>query len=400
MDIRGKVKSFFGLERNIVVILVANLFWATIVVYQNFKPKFYESLGASVFFVGVLYSLGELFYSLSSFIGGHLSDTYGRKYVLARASFAVSFILLGFYFAPDWIFLLPFLILGSFTSGLEDASAQTFISESLPKKRRATGTASIYLAAIILSVVLIPIGGFLVESYGMLEGIRTAIIISFFCYFVGSTIFFFYGKETLRSRKKTKQKLKFTFNFSNITHFVRKLPLSVKGMLLFISLFYFCAALIGPYWIFYALDIIKINSFEFGILASVQFVTVAASSFIGAKLSDKYGRKKLFLASAILFLFAPILFIFSQNFFHLVIVQLIVGVSTVGFTSIFAYITDNIDQKRRARAIGMTNGMMSFVGISAPVIGSLLYSFVPQYPFVFASALLVVNLLIGIKFLK
>jgi MFS family permease len=398
VSLKTKLKNFFALERNIIVIIIANTLWSTMVLYRGFLPKFYESLGATIFFVGLLFSLSDLFYSLSSFIGGHLSDAYGRKQIFVRTALIGHFLLLGYLFAPNWIFLIPFLILGNFVSGMGDASAQTMISESVPKKSRATGLASIYLTATIVSALIVPCGALLVQNYGMLDGVRAAILISFFFSLTGTIILFFYGKETLK--RKLKKKIKFKLNFSELKEFFKSLPLSIKGMFFFASLLYFSSMLNTPYWIFYSLDVIKINSLEFGILESIQFITVAVFTFVGAKLSDKYGRKKILLLSIILSLIVPILFIFSKNFIQLIFVYVTGGASAFGFSTVFAYIADNINQKRRSRAIGMTNGLMTFASIPAPLIGSILYSIMPQYPFIFSSVLFAITLIVGMKFLK
>jgi MFS family permease len=392
-----KVKNFFALEKNIVAVIVANLFWVTVTLYKGFLPKFYESLGASIFFVGLLISLGDLFYGISSFIGGHLSDTHGRKYVFVRATLVANFILLGYFFAPNWIFLIPVIIFGSLFTGMEDASMQTLITESVPKKIRATALASVYLTATVFSTFLVIAGASLIQSYGILQGVRIGIIVAFFFSLAGTIIFIFHSRETFKGKPKKK---KIGFSLSKIKNFFLNLPANVKGMLLFLALLYFSNNLAAPYFVFYSLDIIKIDALQFGILAGVQFITVAFFTFVGAKLSDKYGRKKILLISIILSSTIPVLFVLSNNFVQLVFVYILSGISTLGFSTIFAYITDNIDAKRRARAIGVSNGLMVLVGIPAPLIGSLLYTAMPQWPFLFSSLLLVVNLIVGIKFLK
>jgi len=396
MPFGKKVKNFFALEKNIIVITIANLFWATVILYKDFLPKFYESLGASVFFVGLLFSLGNLFYVIASFWGGHLSDKHGRKYIFARTTLIGNFLLLGYIFAPNWIFLIPFIMFGNILGGLGDASAQTLISESAPKKRRATALASIYAMASLFGAVLIPIGALFIQNYGMLGGVRISVLISLIFSLIGTFILFFYGKETF---KKSKQN-KIDFSIYELKKFFKKLPFNVKGIFLFISLLYFSSALLTPLWIFYSLDVIKISSFEFGILSSIQFIVVAFFQFTGAKLSDKYGRKKIFLISVLACCVFEILFILSTNFMQLVFVYLIGGIGAMGFSTIFAYVADNIDQKRRSKAIGITNGLMTLVSIPAPFIGSLFYTVAPQYPFIFSSLLLIITFIVGMKFLK
>jgi len=336
MQLKKKLKNFFALERNIIAISLANILWATVVLFKGFLPKFYSLLGASVFVVGLLFSLTDLFYALASFIGGHLSDAYGRKYILVRAAIITNIMILGFFFAPNWIFLIPFIIFANLSSGIEDASAQTLIAESLPKKKRATGLASVMLAATLVSAFLIPIGAYLVQIYGIIDGVKSSILISFILGLIGTAIFIFLGKETI-TKKIIKQTS--TFKINNLKTFFRKLPRSVKWILCFVAILYFSNSLLMPYWIFYSLDIIKISAFQFGILMSIQFVTVSFSMFIGAKLSDKYDRKKILLISVLVSSLIPLLFIFSTNFLQLVIVYIISSVGTLGAATILATIS-------------------------------------------------------------
>jgi len=395
--LKKKLKNFFALERNIAVVVIANLFWSTITLYNGFLPKFYESLGASIFFIGLIYSLNDMSYSFSSFIGGHLGDAYGRKNIFVRTSFISNFLLLAYVFAPNWIFLVPFILFGSLVNGLGDASAHTLISESVSRKRRATALASINLVAIILSTILTPIGAMLVQTYGMTEGVRIGVSISFFFSLLGTIILFRHVKETY---KKVRKKIKFNFNFSDLKKFFKKLPVGIKGIFLYASLIYFTSSIVKPYWIFYALDVIKISFFQFGIWEGVQFISVAFFMFLGAKLSDKYGRKKILLFSTVVSSLIPFLFVFSTNFFQLLLLNVVIGVGTLGVFTLFPYVADSIDPKRRSKAIGITNGLMALVGIPGPFIGSLFYIIMPQYPFILSGLLTVVAFIVGVRFLK
>jgi MFS family permease len=391
-----KIKEFFALERNVVVIVFANMFWACHYLWKEFEPKFYESLGANIPTIGVLFSLTSISYAIASLFGGYLSDFFGRKFLVARFYLIGSFILLALYFVPNWIFLIPIMIVSGITAGIGDPGFQTLLSESLPKKKRATGQSVVYLSGTIISIAVIPIGALVVQNYSILQGTRINLIFSFILNIAGSIIFLLFIRETLRNVKKSKIRL----HFFQSMKFLRDIPKKIKIFLLLITVTTFTGALTSTYWIFYALDVIQIQPLQWGILGSIQFISVSLVIFLGGKLSDKYGRRLVLLISFAFAFFTPILFIFSKNFLHLALVNILIGATALGFSSIFPFIIDNTEIKFRAKTMGIVHSLMSLSAIPAPIIGGLLYSFMPQLPFLVSAIVLIPIFLLGFKFLS
>jgi MFS family permease len=391
-----KIKDFFALERNVVVIVFANMFWACHYLWKEFEPKFYESLGASIPTIGVLFSLTSISYAIASLFGGHLSDFLGRKFLVTRFYLIGSFTLLALYFVPNWIFLIPIMIVSGITAGLGDPGFQTLLSESLPKKKRATGQSVVYLSGTIISIAIIPIGAWVVQNYNILQGTRINLLFSFILSVAGSIIFLLFIRETLRNVKKSKIR----FHFFQSIKFLRDIPKKIKIFLLLISVTTFTGALTSTYWIFYAFDVIQIQPLQWGILGSIQFISVSLVIFLGGKLSDKYGRRSVLLISFAFAVLTPILFIFSKSFFHLVLVNILIGVTALGSSSIFPYIVDNTEVKFRAKTMGIIHSLMSIATIPAPIIGGLLYSFMPQFPFILTTIIYIPIFLISFKFLS
>jgi MFS family permease len=181
-------------------------------------------------------------------------------------------------------------------------------------------------------------------------GVRLAIFISFFLCLVANTILLLFSRETLKKRIIKP----IEFNVSKSINFLIKLPKQIKSIFLFASLLNFASSVTLAYWIFYALDIISISPFEWGLLGSLMFAVTSLFIFAGGKLSDKYGRRTVMLVSAFGSFVVPILFILSKNFFHLIFVYILMGFAAIGYSSIMPYIADHTNYKKRAKVIGLT----------------------------------------------
>jgi len=394
MAIIKKFKDFFALERNIAAICLANILWTSIFLYRSYLPKFYEGLGASIFIVGLLFSLQFIFGGISCLIGGVLTDRYGRKKVWVPVSFVGLFLTLGYVIAPDWIYLIPVIIASYFLGGLEESPIVTMIMESVKKRKRATAMSSVYLSGTLPHILFIPIGGWLIDNYGTVPGMRIAVLVAFFISLLGNIVMLAYSKETLKKRIKrsvTDIKQKFVDLIN--------LGLKIKSILSYVSLYWFIASITAAYTIFYALDVIKITAVEWGIILSIQFAIISIFIFLGGKISDKYGRRPSFLISPLISIITPIIFILSKSFYHLIVFGIFSGLGTLAYSSFYAYAADHISPSKRGRSMGILSFISYFSSIPGPIIGAFLYSISPQYPFLATSVLSFMMFLISFKFI-
>src|ERR1041385_447152 len=75
-----KLAEFFGLKRNLVVLLVAILvIGAGEELWMRFVPKYLQALGASVFVIGCYDALRTLLGALYAYPGGVLVDLWGHR---------------------------------------------------------------------------------------------------------------------------------------------------------------------------------------------------------------------------------------------------------------------------------------------------------------------------------
>ncbi len=94
---------------------------------------------------------------------------------------------------------------------------------------------------------------------------------------------------------------------------------------------------------------------------------------ISGKLSDEWGRKRLFMIAVMVFTASSLAAGFAPNIYWLIIFRIIQGAGGGAFMpSATGIISDSFGEKRRASAIGLFNSIFPIGGIIGPNLGGLL----------------------------
>ena len=162
------------------------------------------------------------------------------------------------------------------------------------------------------------------------------------------------------------------------------------GLIVLIDMFGF--ALIVPLLTFFA-DSFGATSFQTGLLVS----SYAAMQMIGApilgRLSDRYGRRPVFLIS-ILGTFTGFLVLgFANSLWMLYASRILSGLTAGNISVAQAYITDVTNEKNRARGMGMIGAAFGIGFILGPAIGGTLSVYGFAVPSFVAAGMAFINLL-------
>src|SRR6201993_1684946 len=77
---RSKLADFFGLKRNLVILLIAIfVIGAGEELWMRFVPKYLQALGASVFVIGLYDALRTLLGAIYAYPGGVIVDLWGHR---------------------------------------------------------------------------------------------------------------------------------------------------------------------------------------------------------------------------------------------------------------------------------------------------------------------------------
>lgn len=112
-------------------------------------------------------------------------------------------------------------------------------------------------------------------------------------------------------------------------------------------------------------------------------------------LSDRYGRRKVLLASLFGFGVDYLFLAFAPTIGWLFVGRVVAGVMGASFTTAGAYIADVSTPENRAQNFGMIGAAFGLGFIIGPVIGGLLGGFGPRMPFIAAAGLTLLNWLYG-----
>src|SRR4026208_2160061 len=76
----GRLAYFFGLNRNLVILLIAIFaIGAGEELWMRFVPKYLQAVGATVFVIGFYDALRTLLSAIYAYPGGQLVDSWGHR---------------------------------------------------------------------------------------------------------------------------------------------------------------------------------------------------------------------------------------------------------------------------------------------------------------------------------
>jgi multidrug resistance protein len=141
------------------------------------------------------------------------------------------------------------------------------------------------------------------------------------------------------------------------------------------------------------------GGFVVGALVASFAIAQIISAPMWGRFSDRYGRRPALLVGLGASAFAYIIFAYANSLFLLFLSRIVQGAGggTVGV--IQAYVTDAVEPKDRARALGWLSAATNAGVAIGPVIGSASTHFSHRAPGFLAAALCVVNVIFAAKFL-
>lgn len=133
-----------------------------------------------------------------------------------------------------------------------------------------------------------------------------------------------------------------------------------------------------------------------GTIFTVGAFSGAISSPLVGKLSDKIGRRKILLASMVMFTFVFMFYAFARSFVDLYYIQVVEGLAWASLTvSAVTLISDLTPKDRRGSAIGIYDATWYLGWIIGPSLGGFLaeaYGF--RQTFIICSILIVAGILL------
>lgn len=369
----AKLQDFFGLQRNVVVLSLA-LFIAGFgtQLWTRFLPKYLEALGASVFVIGIYGSLRNALITVYRYPGGVMVDKLGRRYSLVIFSVVALAGYLIYLFSPSWQWVFIGLLFVVAWAILEPAVFAT-IGDSLPQNRRAIGFTVQSILVRIPLMVAPPIGGMIIVRFGLVDGVRGGLLATML--FATATTFVLY-RYYVEGPVKTESKT------GKLWQLLKEMDPNLKRLLVSDCLARMGAGISQIFIVLYAINVVGIDSFQFGLLISVQMLTSILVYIPIAKLSDRMGRRPFVALTFAFFFLFPLFLVISPTFEWLVLAFIIGGLREIGEPPRKALIVDLASPNARGREVGIYYAIRGLAVMPMSIIGGLLWQLRPVIPFI------------------
>ena len=375
-----RLADFFGLKRNLVVLLVAIfVIGAGEELWMRFVPKYLQALGASVFVIGLYDALRTLLGAIYAYPGGVLVDLWGHRHAFLVFNLVS---ILGYalvLFIPHWSAVIAGMFLFLSWTCFSLPATFSLVGETLTANRYSMGVG---IQSVIkrLPIMIAPIfGGILVDRFGIIPGVRIALIMSIFLSV--ATIF-----VQLQLRKEPKEEIA-TDERWNIWRSWREFNVPMRRLLLSDVLVRFCERIPYAWVVIFAMDHIGVSGKQVGVLTTIEMLAATLCIIPASHFADKYGREPFVVVTFIMFTLFPISLLISRSFSALVIAFMIRGFKEFGDTSRKALIIGYSDPERRGQMIGTYYLVRDLIVSSGAILGAYLWTLGPRVNFLGAAAL-------------
>src|SRR5881398_752276 len=171
--------DFFALKRNLVIILIAIFVIGTgEELWIRFVPKYLQTLGASIFIIGLYDALRTLVSAIYAYPGGLLADRWGHR----RAFITFNLISIAGYalvlLIPHWGAVIAGMFLFLSWTCFSLPATFSLVGASLSPNRYAMGVGTQSVIKRIPIMIAPILGGMLIDRFGVIVGVRIGLLVS------------------------------------------------------------------------------------------------------------------------------------------------------------------------------------------------------------------------------
>ena len=387
MSRRSRLAEFFGLKRNLVILLIAIfVIGAGEELWMRFVPKYLQAVGATVFVIGLYDALRTLVGAIYAYPGGVLVDRWGHRqaFIIFNVVSIVGYLIV--LLIPHWGAVIAGMFFFLSWSCFSLPATFSLIGATLEANRHSMGVG---VQSVIkrLPIMVAPIfGGLLIDRFGIIGGVRLALLISIFL--SGLTIL-----VQRQLREDSDDEVRIAAATAPDTErwdfwrSLREFNQPMRRLLLSDILIRFCERVPYAWVVIFAMDYIGVSGAQIGVLTALEMATAMLCIIPAAHYADRYRREPFVLATFIMFTLFPISLLISRSFPALVIAFVIRGLKEFGDTSRKALIIGYSDPDRRGQMVGAYYLIRDSIVSIGAIVGAYLWNLGPGVNFVGAAAL-------------
>lgn len=366
-----------GPRRRVVALAVALfVFGFGEELWSRFLPEYLRTLGASALVLGAYGTLRDFLDALYAYPGGVLSDRLGssRALLLFGALTTAGIACYVAWSSIPAVFAGLFLVMAWHSLGLPASFA--LIAEELRGGKRLVGFTVQAVLKRIPIVFAPPLGGLLIERFGMRGGLRLGFGISLLLS-LGMLLGLW---KAFRLRDEARP------STSRPAAPVRLRP-ELRQLLVADCLIRLCEGLPDVFLVVWAIEIVKVSPAQFGILVAVLTATSILSYLPAAAFAERVERKPFVVLTYVFFTLFPVAVLCSTSFPELVGAYVLGGLREIGEPARKSLIVDLADETARGRTVGIYYAIRGFAVAGAAAIGGALWSLRPAFTFLAAGVL-------------
>ena len=389
----GRLADFFGLKRNLVILLIAIfVIGAGEELWMRFVPKYLQAVGATVFVIGLYDALRTLLGAIYAYPGGVLVDIWGhrRAFIIFNLVSVVGYVLV--LLVPHWAAVIAGMFLFLSWTCFSLPATFSLVGAALEANRYSMGVG---VQSVIkrLPIMIAPFfGGMLIDRFGIIHGVRIALLISIFLSAVTILL-----QRQLREEPKEKIEAIDRWNFWRS---LREFNSPMRRLLLSDILIRFCERIPYAWVVILAMDYIGVSGRQVGILTAIEMLAAVVCIIPASYYADRYRREPFVIVTFIMFTLFPISLLMSRSFSALVIAFAIRGFKEFGDTSRKALIIGYSDSDRRGQMVGAYYLVRDLIVSSGAILGAYLWKLGPALNFLGAAALGVTGTIFYVKTIR
>lgn len=344
--------------------------------WGRFIPEYLRFLGGSAFVLGAYGTLRDLLDAAYAYPGGALSDRLGsgRALLLFGATTTLGIACYLTWSSIPAIFAGLFLVMAWRSLGLPASFA--VIGEELRGGRRIVGFT---VQAVVKRVPIVfapPLGGLLIQSLGMRDGLRVGFAVSLVLCLVMLVVL----RRMFRSREDRRAAP------MKASTPIRLQP-ALRQLLVADCLIRLCEGLPDVFLVVWAIEVVRVSPAQFGVLVAVLTATSILSYLPAAVFAERVERKPFVVLTYVFFTLFPLAVLCATSFPGLVGAYVLGGLREIGEPARKSLIVDLAEETARGRTVGVYYAIRGFAVAGAAAIGGALWSLRPAFTFLAATAL-------------
>ena len=378
-----RLAKFFGLKRNLVILLIAIfVIGAGEELWMRFVPKYLQTVGATVFVIGLYDALRTLLGAIYAYPGGVFADHWGhrRAFITFNAVLIVGYAVV--LLVPHWAGVVAGMFLFLSWSCFSLPATFSLVGTALEANRLSMGVG---VQSVIkrLPIMIAPIfGGMLIDRFGIVGGVRIALLISIFLSAVTILV-----QRQFRDETTGEVQVGVAPERWNFWRSLREFNSPMKRLLLSDILIRFCERVPYAWVVIFAMDYIGVSGEQVGILIAVEMAVATLCIIPASHYADRHGREPFVIVTFIMFTLFPISLLMARSFSALVIAFMIRGLKEFGDPSRKALIIGYSDSDRRGQMLGAYYLVRDLIVSAGAILGAYLWKLGPGMNFLGAAAL-------------